>query len=284
MRLTTFSVDSSLGRWTHTEWRPPHLAALVERVWHFEGRTSLPRERSFPAGHLEIILHLGPRFRDVDRSGKTLGHFPAACVTGIQLAPMVIEAPAEPCCVLGIRLRAAGAYVLLGTPADLATDRTLDLADVVGASAPELTERCYAASTVEARFKIVARWIAERLACAPEAHPGIAWAAQQLEQHGGATPIADLRRETTLGNAKFVGTFRRQIGLSPKRYARVLRFQRALTLLRGQDGLAKAALAAGFYDQAHMNAEFREFAGMTPVEFAQAASYPNSASLAESAL
>lgn len=281
MRLTTFEVDAPLGRWTHTEWRPPHLAALVDQVWHFEGRSALPRERQFPGGYLEVILHLGPRFRDVDAAGRTAAQFPSACVTGMQLGPTVIEAPSEPCVVMGIRLRAVGAYVLLGTPADLATGTTLDLADLIGRDASALIERCHAASTVRERFQLVAQWIEGRRAVAPASHPGIAWAAQQLQTHDGMPSIAALRAQTDLGGARFAETFRRQVGLTPKRYARVLRFRRTIELLRADESLARAALAAGYYDQPHMNAEFRALAGMTPAEFVAAERYPNSASLAE---
>lgn len=283
MRLTTFAVHSPLGRWTHTEWRPPSLAALVERIWHFEGRTTLPRERQFPGGYLEIILHLGPRFRDVDASGRTKDMFPGACVTGMQLGPTVIEAPADACCVIGIRLRTVGAYTLLGVPADVATGTTLDLTDIVGASASELTERCHAVSSVRERFALVAQWLEARRAMALVAHPAIAWSARTLERAGGATPIATLRAAANLGDARFVDTFRQQVGLTPKRYARVLRFRRAIALLREDASLARAAAAAGFYDQPHMNADFRALAGMTPAAFVAAELYPNSVSIAEAA-
>lgn len=284
MRLTTFAVDSPLGRWTHTEWQPPHLADLVDRIWHFEGRTTLPRERQFPGGYLEIILQLGPRFRDVDASGTASSSaFPVACLTGMQLKASVIEAPSEACLVMGIRLRAVGAYVLLGVPASLATGTTLDLTDLVGGDACELTERCHAAPTARERFQIVGRWLDARRAGAAAPHEGIAWTARHLEQYDGAPAIATLRARTNLGAARFVQTFRQQVGVSPKRYARVLRFRRALALLRANERLADAALAAGFYDQPHMNADFREMAGMSPTEFVAGVRYPNSASLAEPA-
>jgi methylphosphotriester-DNA--protein-cysteine methyltransferase len=283
MRLTTIRVDSAFGRWTHTEWRPPHLAAVVAQIWHFEGQTALPRERHFPAAHLEVILHVGPRFRDVDATGKTRDLFPHACLTGMQLSPTVIEAPAGTCCVIGIRLRPIGAYTLLGRPAALSNGATLDLSDVLGVEITELTERCQFARSVEERFAAIERWITARLARAHDAHPAVAWVTQRLEQTDGREPIATLRAYTGLGNARLVDTFRQQMGTTPKRYARVLRFQRALTLLQTGGALVDAAMAAGFYDQPHMNADFREFAGMTPVQFVGAMRYPNATSLAEPA-
>jgi AraC-like DNA-binding protein len=72
--------------------------------------------------------------------------------------------------------------------------------------------------------------------------------------------------------------------VTPKRLARIHRFDRALTLVSREDGsLADVAQRAGFFDQPHMNAEFRELAGLTPGQFLAATRYPNSLSLPEPA-
>jgi AraC-like DNA-binding protein len=283
LHLSTIEVASPLGRWTHTEWRPPHLAAIVDQIWHFEGKTALPRERLFPAAHLEMILQIGARFRDVDTSGVTRDEFPRACLTGMQLTPAVIEAPSEPCCVMGIRLKPIGAYMLLGRPAALSQGATFDLTDILGADPAELTEKCQSARSVEERLRLVDGWLCALLARAHEAHPAVVWVTRGLERTDGRESIAALRAQAGVGAARLVDTFRDHVGMTPKRYARVLRFSRALSLLQRGGALADAAMAAGFYDQPHMNADFREFAGMTPAQFVAAAQYPNAASLAEPA-
>lgn len=281
LHFTTISVDSPFGRWTHTEWRPPHLAAVVDVIWHFEGKTTLPRERLFPAPHLEMILHVGARFRDVDMAGVVQDEFPRACLTGLQLAPTVIEAPRDACCVIGIRLKPIGAYMLLGRPASLSIGETLDLSDVLGAEVNDLTEKCQAARTAEERLRLVGDWLSALRVHAHEAHPAVVWMTHQLEESEGRESIASLRANTGIGAARLIDTFRNQVGTSPKRYARVLRFRRALGLLQRGKPIADAAISAGFYDQPHMNADFREFAGMTPAQFVAAARYPNTVSLAE---
>ena len=63
-------------------------------------------------------------------------------------------------------------------------------------------------------------------------------------------------------------TFREQLGLAPKLYARVVRFGRVLGMLQpGTEPLIEVALTAGYYDQPHMNADFRELGGLVPREF-----------------
>ena len=297
--VTVHQVDSALGRWTHTAWRPAHLADVVEGLWHFEGRVTLLRERTFPGGHVELIVHLGPRYRAVDDAGIAADPFPHACISGVQTAPLVVEAPPTPSCVLGLRLRPVGAYALLGCPLSELTDGTVDLAALLGREADELAARCHDAPTAPARLALAAGWVAARLARRGRAtarrgapHPAVAWTAAQLEQAHGCASVTRLREAAGLGRTRFADAFRAQVGLGPKRYARVLRFRRALTLLQAGAAaggrapgapLSALALAAGYYDQAHLDADFREFAGMTPTAYARAIRYHQAPSLAEPA-
>jgi AraC-like DNA-binding protein len=289
--VTVRRVDSALGRWTHTTWCPPHLADVVEGIWHFEGRVALRRERTFPGGHAEVILHLGPRYAAVTDAGASAGPFPLACVSGVQTAPLVVEAPDAASCVLGLRLRPVGAYALLGCPLPALTDATVDLAALVGRDAEELAARCHALADAPARLALVAGWAAARLARRATArggtpHPAVAWAAARLEGAHGVASVTRLREATGLGRTRFAEAFRAQVGVAPKRYARVLRFRRALALLHDGApglGLPALALAVGYYDHAHLDADFREFAGMTPTAYTRALRYHDAPSLAEPA-
>jgi AraC-like DNA-binding protein len=139
----------------------------------------------------------------------------------------------------------------------------------VGPAAGELAERCDAACSVAARFRIVAEWIAGRLARARGMDEAIAWAVARLDESGGTVPILELRAHVGMSKARLAGLFREQIGLTPKLYARVVRFHQTLGLLQagGPGRLTDVALDGRYYDQPHMNAEFRALGGLTPSEF-----------------
>jgi AraC-like DNA-binding protein len=114
--------------------------------------------------------------------------------------------------------------------------------------------------------------------------PAAHWVARLIADTGGSRPIAALRAETGLTDARLISLFRQQVGVTPKRLARIHRFDRALSMISREGGtLAGVAQRAGYFDQPHMNAEFREMAGLTPGEFLAATRYPNSLSLPEPA-
>lgn len=281
--LRTYTVDGPLGRWEHAELRPPELAGVVDFLWHFEGRTSFPRERNFPSGKLELIVHLGERYFDV--RGEERVRCPLVCVTGLQTSPLVIEAPDAVARVMGLRLHALGAYVLLGRPLDALSGLTVDLVDVVGPSALELAERCSAAGNATERLRIAADWIAGRVARRLAPDPAIAWIARGIERRQGAVSISALRERTGLSKTRLAAAFRQQVGVTPKLYARIHRFRRVLDELHGgARDLADLAHAAGYYDQPHLNAEFRQLAGLTPSAFLAVMHYPGSPSLPEDGL
>lgn|SRR6185295_5911533 len=282
MSIVTRHVDSSLGRWTHSEWQPAHLAGLVENISYFEGEPAHPRERAFPNGRLELIVHLGERYRAVEPGGAEA--FPVACFSGLMSSAIVVEAPPGGSRVLGMRLHPAGAFALLGRPLSDLAGITVDLRDLVGRAADELVERCHEAASAEERLQVTARWVAELVARSRPAEPAISWTAARIEQAGGAVSIGRLRERTGLSERRLVAAFRDQIGVAPKLYARIHRVRRLLSMLHeGAAPLTEIAIDAGYYDQPHMNAELRELTGFSPSELLAATRYPGSASVAEMA-
>ncbi|MFN8641542.1 MAG: AraC family transcriptional regulator [Candidatus Binatia bacterium] len=281
MQLRTFHHDDPLGRWVYHEWKPPLLAGLVDRLWYSAGHSTLPRKRIFPNGTVELILTLGEPMRLVE--GQGVDRLVAGTLSGLHSRPLTIEMGATQE-TLGLRLRPAGAYALVARPMAAVSDLTLNLDDLVGRVARELAERVHGAASVVERFRLVHDWVRARLAASRPLQPAVAWSAAQLERHAGAVPIAALRAETGVSKSHLVAAFRQQIGFSPKRYARILRFRRALTLLHeGALPAVEVALAAGYYDQPHMVTDFRAMAGMTPRQFLAARRYAQSLATAHPA-
>ncbi len=266
MQIVTLRHDSPRGQWAFSQWRPPHLRDSVELIWQSDGTSLEAEDRHYPAPSVELLVNVsGDRYRLIEPDGAE--YFDHTWLAGILRGPTIARVPRRSV-VLGVRLRPPGAYALLARPLREVCGLVVDLHDLIGGAARELADRCRDAATVEERFRVAAAWVAGRISRARGVTPEIAWSAAQIEGSGGGVPIAHLRRETGFSKTRLAESFRDQIGVAPKLYARIVRFQRATTMLdAGATRLSDVALAAGYYDQPHMNAEFRELSWLTPREY-----------------
>nr|WP_240477419.1 helix-turn-helix domain-containing protein [Jiangella muralis] len=215
--------------------------------------------------------------------GQPAAACPPACLTGLLVAPLVIETSAARSRLLGVRLRPAGALALFGLPQQQLTGAAVDLHDVIGGGeARRLTERLAAAGSDEARLHLVLRWIVDRLGDGPRTDPGVAYAVAEIERTGGTAPIAGLIERVGASPKRFATSFEHQVGVKPKLFSRIVRFRRlAAALPAADDSLSQTALAYGYYDHSHMDADFREFAGVSPRQFLAATPFPESSSLTD---
>ncbi len=272
--------DSLLGSWLLATLEPGALAWVTEGLWYFEGRLNLLRERHFPSGRLDLVIHLGARYRDA--TDGVADPFPIRCISGLQTRSDVIEAPEGHTAVLGIRLHPLGAYALVGGVAGELRNGTTDLDLLLGDASRELWERCLEAGSPEERLRTAAAWLATRIREGPAPDPAVAWMVRELERQRGMGRIGDLRVRTGWSATRLTESFRREVGVPPKVFARVVRFREAMERLRrGEEDLSRVALGAGYYDQPHFNGEFRALAGLTPSDYLLGIRFPGARSLAE---
>jgi AraC-like DNA-binding protein len=165
-----------------------------------------------------------------------------------------------------VRLTPLGAHALFGLPMKELTNRVVELDDVLGRGADALVGRLWDIEGWETRFKLLDRLLAARLADARPTSDGVAWAWRRLRDTRGRTEVGALACELGWSHRRLIARFREQIGLPPKTIGRVLRFEHvSRALLRTPDPrLVEVAYDCGYYDQAHLNRDFREFAGTTP--------------------
>jgi AraC-like DNA-binding protein len=280
MAFVTHRVDGELGCWTAVEWRPARLRGVVQRLWHFTGRTAHPRERVLPTGLLQLVVHLDERYRVVRDDGLT--RCPAVGMSGQQTRACLIQAPDCASTVLGIEFTPAGAYRLLRRPLHDLAGQDVELGDLVGGDATALADRCDAvARDAHACLGAAAAWIEARLGAPDAIDPAIAWVAGRIRQRHGAVVIGELRDAVGLTAARLAAGFRAQVGVTAKTYARIHRFHHAAARLRTGAAPLEVALDAGYYDQPHLNAEFRELSGLTPAAFAASLGYETGVNVPE---
>jgi AraC-like DNA-binding protein len=241
------------------------LAAYVREYVGWVDRSSAPVcRRELPSGNVPLIVNFGARVRE--RKAASVEWIEHGTFTaGLHDAYTVVES-AGPNEGLQVNFTALGARLFYDRPLAGLANRTVDLADIFGRSASRLLDRLHAARSWDVRFEILDGEIASRVAAARQPAREVVWSWQQLTRTRGRARIADLVREVGWSKRHLAAQFRDQIGLTPKAFARTLRFGSAVRILTSPDGasLAEVAQACGYFDQAHFTRDFREFAGTTP--------------------
>ena len=164
------------------------------------------------------------------------------------------------------RLRLGESQAVLGVPASQMSGRVVTLEDLWGgAETRALHARLVEARNTAEAASMLDRAIAARLASAAKRDAGtkLALVAADRLMRANVNAVAV---ELGVSDRHLRRVFRDSIGLSPKAFARLTRFRRALGAARAQASSSWAAIAAevGYYDQAHLIAEFRAIAGVTP--------------------
>jgi AraC-like DNA-binding protein len=165
-----------------------------------------------------------------------------------------------------VDLSPLGARRVLGLPMDELTNRVVAIEDVLGPRAPLLVERLQEADGWAERFALLDGALLRRIVAGPQPAPEVAWTLRRLAAADGRLPIGRLADEVGWSRRHLAASWRRDVGLGPKAVARIMRFQRALRLVREGHPLADAAYACGYADQPHLNRDFRALAGATPRE------------------
>jgi AraC-like DNA-binding protein len=172
---------------------------------------------------------------------------------------------------LQVNLTPLGARRLLGLPMAELARRVVALEDVLGERAARLlVERLHDAPDWQARFALLDAVLLARLERAAPVAAEVEHAWARLHASDGAVAIATLAGEVGWSRRHLAARFRADVGLPPKAVARIMRFARVTRTLRANEGhgLADVAYACGYADQAHLNRDFRAFAGTTPTDYA----------------
>lgn len=245
-------------------------------MWLVRGRVPQPmRQMLLPDGAFVVIFNLGEPQRLCERADvRRHAVFRASWVSGQQPQPIVIEQSGA-YHLAGIKFRPGGAFPLFRFPLAELTGRVVELEDIWGTAAAAVREQLAATRGDRALLAGLERWLAHRLRneAAPDAR--VQFAAGLLER--GGIGIGRIAEEVNLSHRHLVHEFTRHVGLAPKHYGRVQRLQRTIHWIgrRPRVDWAEAAVANGFYDQAHLINEFRGLADLTPVDYlARRSPYP----------
>jgi AraC-like DNA-binding protein len=270
-RVRVLRDPTGENRWELVSRAPdPRLRALVSRYEGYVEASSVPVLRQqMPVTRVPLIVNFGAPWRIAGSRDDASPSVKESFFAGLYERSVWVEAAGPAQCVQ-IDLTPIGAYLVFGVPMQELANRVVSLDDILPAGARGLTDRLADTPTWAARFDLLDEALTRRIGEArrPPA-PEIVWAFDALERSGGCVRVVALADRIGRSRRHLVARFHEQVGLPPKTVARIFRFQRALQLLREGSGLAALAYECGYFDQAHLSRDFRQFAGVTPGELAR---------------
>lgn len=251
------------------EWavRQPHprLRGLISRyLGYTQHDVTLGIHRGLPSRHVTLIISLADpiRITGMPRPGEAPANL-VAPLGGMHLRPALIRQDRFQSGIQ-VELEPLGVPALFGVSSAELSEYVVDMGDVGSPRLARLPERLAMADGWSRKFDILDEVFRAEAADAEPA-PEVGWAWQRMRCAAGRVRIGTLADEVGWSRRHFTERFRRELGLSPKQAARVLRFERAGALLRrGHADLAELAVECGYYDQAHLTNEWHALAGCPP--------------------
>jgi AraC-like DNA-binding protein len=235
----------------------PELAPFISCLWSYEGYAAPhARERLLPTGNMGLFFTL-------DSEGDV-----AAGVSGAYSEAVMLDT-SRPFSVIGVEFKAGGGFPFFGGPSDALHNRCASLDEVWGATGASLRDRLWDAATPQQRFRTVEQALlaSRRDRLAP--HRAVRYALAAFDGSPGAHRVDEVVARIGISSRRFADVFRSEVGLSPKAFCRVRRFNDVLTRIerRSEVEWADLALSCGYFDQAHFNHDFRAFSGLSPSDY-----------------
>jgi len=233
------------------------LGEFVELLWLYDGYV-VPhaRERLLPMPTAELVIDL--------RSGSTASR---TTFVGPHSQYWVLDTTAQRS-VIGVHFKCGGAFPFFGVPAGELLNVRTSLEALWGPNAATVVDQVLSAPTPDAKFDVLEAALV-RAARSFERHPGVAFAMRRLSALPPVAGVAAVSKAMGMCERRFRDRFLSEVGMAPKLFARVQRFQAVIGAVHaiGEVDWADVAADCGYFDQAHFIHDFRAFSGFTPVEY-----------------
>ncbi|HLA94408.1 MAG TPA: AraC family transcriptional regulator, partial [Pyrinomonadaceae bacterium] len=124
---------------------------------------------------------------------------------------------------------------------------------------------------IDQRFRMVEEFLLQRFAAKLSLNPCVAFAVGEMTERPDSISIARMNEKIGYSQKHFTQMFRKQVGVTPKSYLKIMRFQKAVRTIDAADAIDWGTVAhdCGFYDQAHFIHDFKHFSGFTAEQYSR---------------
>ncbi|MHC4134232.1 MAG: DUF6597 domain-containing transcriptional factor [Planctomycetota bacterium] len=244
------------------------LASFVKCMWSMElglapGQTTT--ERVAPTGCSCLLFNYGDRPSQIGAHGQwslqPWGHIAGqrTSFTDVQVS--------GPVGLVAVVLRPEVNAAVLGLPASELSGQQVEVEQVFGPAGARVCQQVVEAPGPGARFRLLERFLVDHLAAVdPIVDPRVRAFVRQVTASGGQLSVEQLASRLDLSRRQLERQVGAAVGMTPKEFCRIVRYQKVLALKQHDPSLSLTQLAygGGYADQAHFNREFSRITGYTP--------------------
>lgn len=249
------------------------LSQFIEVLIYFDDvRFDHNFDRFLPNGDTEILIdfHDTPQYIYDNHSLKEIQACHHVWASGLRTEPITIPA-GNKSEMMVISFKKGQAAPFFPFPMDEIADSVVDADLVWGLDFAFLREKVLETRDIDVRFRLVEDFLIQKFHSQLELNPCVAYAIGEMGERPDALSIKRMNEKIGYSQKHFIEIFRRQVGVTPKSYLKIMRFQKAIRTIDAADVVdwRQVSLACGFYDQAHFINDFRHFSGFTPSHYAR---------------
>jgi AraC-like DNA-binding protein len=244
---------------TYKEYKPSQRLQKIVKCYYLYENTHKPSSVSpelvSPDGTFEINFRLN--FPEQGMNTYLIGLF----------AESVIHNPAEMGKILGISFHPWAIFSLLKIPCGELIDRKIDAVQLFGRSIRVLYDRILSEESVGKAISLIEEYFDGLY---PERDLIIEDVSRKIIQSGGSLKMDSLYSSYNLSGRRIEQRFLETIGITPKYFARLMKYRNALSHMKKSScniNLTSIAYQCGYYDQSHFIREFNAFAGVAPAKY-----------------
>lgn len=245
----------------------PPLSTFVENIWYYEGyNPGHTREKILPDGAIELIIDLKETPQRIYDDEASLNFRPCkkAWISGERTKYIVIGVQGGS--MIGVRFRPGGAHPFFRFPISELSDSVIELDLIWGRLIEDIRDQLLEVSTPEEKLQRFESLLLKQVLRPLEPNRLISFAVHQLQQSPQFIAIRDLANTIGITQKHLISQFERIVGLRPKVFARVCKFQNVLKLIEQANRIewTRISYECGYYDQSHFIKEFQKFSGVNP--------------------
>ncbi len=228
-------------------------------------------DRFLPDGNTEIIIDLSstPKYIYDNETLEEKQVCKNAWASGVRTEYISIPSDNEKSAMLVIYFKKGMAYPFFPLPMNEMLDRVVDTDLLWGREFENLRESLLETKNVDHRFVLVEKFLLSRYSSQFDTNACVSYAIDQIVKAPSQINLGRLYNKIGYSQKHFTEMFKTHVGVAPKTYVKILRFQKAIAEIEAKKEVSWTTIAheAGFYDQAHFINDFKFFSGFTPADY-----------------